>query len=70
METVLLDFVRFPPELQERRHFSRRRQWHPTPVQAFQWAFPVAQMVKNLPAVLEICSVRSLGGEDPMDKGW
>ena len=28
----------------------------------------VAQMVKNLPAMQEIC-VRSLGGEDPLEKG-
>ena len=31
-------------------------------------AFLVAQMVKNLPAVLEI-QVRSLGREDPLEKG-
>ena len=30
--------------------------------------FPVAQMVKNLPAMQEI-KVRSLGQEDPLDKG-
>ena len=32
------------------------------------WASLVAQMVKNLPAVQEIW-VRSLGWEDPLDKG-
>ena len=31
-------------------------------------AFLVAQMVKNLPAVLEI-QVRSLGRKDPLEKG-
>ena len=30
--------------------------------------FPVAQMVKNLPAMLEI-QVQSLGWEDPLEKG-
>ena len=30
--------------------------------------FPVAQMVKNLPAMQEI-KVRSLGQKDPLDKG-
>ena len=30
--------------------------------------FPVAQMVKNLPAVQET-GVRSLGQEDPLEKG-
>ena len=30
--------------------------------------FPVAQMVKNLPAVQET-KVRSLGQEDPLEKG-
>ena len=29
----------------------------------------VAQMVKILPAMLETC-VRSLGWEDPLEKGW
>ena len=32
------------------------------------WASLVAQMVKNLPAMQETW-VRSLGGEDPLDKG-
>ena len=32
------------------------------------WAFLVAQMVKNLPAVQEI-QVQSLGWEDPLEKG-
>ena len=32
------------------------------------WASLVAQMVKNLPAVLEI-PVQSLGREDPLEKG-
>ena len=31
------------------------------------WASLVAQMVKNLPAVLET-RVQSLGGEDPLEK--
>ena len=30
--------------------------------------FPVAQMVKNLPAMQETC-VQSLGLEDPLEKG-
>ena len=33
----------------------------------FLWAFLVAQMVKNLPAVQETW-VRSLGREDPLEK--
>ena len=32
------------------------------------WAFLVAQLVKNLPATWEIW-VRSLGWEDPLEKG-
>ena len=32
------------------------------------WGFPVAQMVKNLPAMPEIW-VQSLGWEDPLEKG-
>ena len=32
------------------------------------WASPVAQMVKNLPAMQETL-VRSLGQEDPLEKG-
>ena len=32
------------------------------------WTFPVVQMVKNLPARQET-SVRSLGQEDPLEKG-
>ena len=32
------------------------------------WASPVAQLVKNLPAVQETW-VRSLGWEDPLEKG-
>ena len=31
------------------------------------WDFPIAQMVKNLPAVQEI-QVQSLGQEDPLEK--
>ena len=31
------------------------------------WGFPVAQMVKNLPAMQEIW-VQSLGREDPLEK--
>ena len=34
----------------------------------FSWAFLVAQLVKNLPAMWETW-VRSLGWEDPPDKG-
>ena len=34
----------------------------------YSWASPVAQMVKNPPAVLEIW-VHSLGWEDPLEKG-
>ena len=30
---------------------------------------PVAQTVKNLPATQETLQVRSLGGEDPLEKG-
>ena len=33
-----------------------------------KWAFLVAQMVKNLPAMQET-QVRSLGQEDPLEKG-
>ena len=32
------------------------------------WDFPVAQMVKNLPAMQET-QVQSLGQEDPLEKG-
>ena len=32
------------------------------------WDFPVAQMVKNLPAMQET-RVQSLGQEDPLEKG-
>ena len=32
-----------------------------------EWDFPIAQMVKNLPAVQET-QVRSLGQEDPLEK--
>ena len=35
---------------------------------ALNWASLVAQMVKNLPAMQETC-VRSLGREDPLEKG-
>ena len=31
------------------------------------WASPVAQMIKNLPAMWETC-VRSLGQEDPLEE--
>ena len=34
----------------------------------YSWAFPVAQLVKNLPAMWETW-VRSLGWEDPLEKG-
>ena len=34
----------------------------------FKWASPVAKMVKNLPAIRETW-VRSLGQEDPLEKG-
>ena len=34
----------------------------------YSWASLVAQLVKNLPAMLEIW-VRSLGWEDPLEKG-
>ena len=34
----------------------------------YSWAFLVAQMVKNTPAVWELC-VRSLGWEDPLEEG-
>ena len=34
----------------------------------FSWVSLVAQMVKNPPAVWEAC-VRSLGWEDPLEKG-
>ena len=33
----------------------------------YSWAFLVAQLVKNLPAVQETC-VRSLGLEEPLEK--
>ena len=33
------------------------------------WVFPVAQMVKNPPAMWKI-QVQSLGREDPLEKGW
>ena len=38
------------------------------PLFHYCWAFPVAQMVKNLPAMWEIW-VPSLGWEDPLEKG-
>ena len=34
----------------------------------YSWASPVAQLVKNLPAMWETW-VRSLGWEDPLEKG-
>ena len=34
----------------------------------YSWASLVAQLVKNLPAMQEIC-VQSLGWEDPLEKG-
>ena len=34
----------------------------------YSWAFPVAQFVKNTPAMQDTC-VRSLGWEDPLEKG-
>ena len=34
----------------------------------YSWASPVAQLVKNLPAMQEAW-VRSLGWEDPLEKG-
>ena len=34
----------------------------------FSWAFPMAQLLKNLPAMQETL-VRSLGWEDPLEKG-
>ena len=34
----------------------------------YSWVFPVAQMVKNLPAVWETW-VRSLGWKDPLEEG-
>ena len=40
---------------------------HYLPLQ-YSWASLVAQLVKNLPAMLET-SVRSLGWEDPLEKG-
>ena len=36
-------------------------------IEAILWAFPIAQLVKNLPAMQEI-QVRSLGREDPLEK--
>ena len=40
---------------------------NPLPLQ-YSWAFLVAQLVKNPPAMWET-SVRSLGWEDPQEKG-
>ena len=37
------------------------------PIQ-YSWASPVAQLVKNLPAMRETW-IRSLGWEDPLEKG-
>ena len=37
-------------------------------MELLNWASVVAQMVKNPPAVQET-QVRSLGGEDPLEKG-
>ena len=34
----------------------------------YSWAFPVAQLIKNLPAMWETW-VQSLGWEDPLEKG-
>ena len=34
----------------------------------YSWAFPVAQLAKNLPAMRETW-VRFLGSEDPLEKG-
>ena len=37
-------------------------------IYSYKWAFLVAQMVKNPPAMQEM-QVRSLGREDPLEKG-
>ena len=42
-------------------------EWIVYPLQ-YTWASLVAQLVKNLPAMLEIW-VQSLGWEDPLEKG-
>ena len=34
----------------------------------YSWASPVAQLIKNLPA-MRVTWVRSLGWEDPLDEG-
>ena len=39
-----------------------------TPPPPPPWVLPVAQTVKNLPVMQEIC-VPSLGQEDPLEKG-
>ena len=43
------------------------RQEHGNPLQ-YSWASLVAQLLKNLPAMLETC-VWSLGWEDPLEEG-
>ena len=37
-------------------------------IYVYVWAFPVAQLVKKLPAMQE-ARVQSLGWEDPLEKG-
>ena len=36
---------------------------------SMEWDFPVAQLLKNPPAMQET-PVRFLGQEDPLEKGW
>ena len=52
-----------PPGEQRDLILSSLSVWYPS-----QWASLVAQLVKNLPARREIW-VRSLGWEDPLEKG-
>ena len=42
---------------------------HSKAVIAVVWACLVAQMVKNLPAIIWMTWVRSLGQEDPLEEG-
>ena len=50
--------------------FQRKSHFHINDLIKFnnKWASLIAQLVKNLPAVQEIL-VRSLGQEDPLEKG-
>ena len=57
-----------PKAASSRHHSKTRLRGHSTPINIwFPLGFPVAQLVKNPPAIWETW-VRSLGQEDPLEK--